>query len=95
LFLLTVGALLTYRTVFRLLDAQSWVSHSHQVQSALANITVVIGRAGRDRVEYVQAGDPARLAAYHASAREAPSRWCKGLPPIILCKPITAITSSL
>jgi signal transduction histidine kinase len=71
LFLLTVGALLTYRTVFRLLDAQSWVSHSHQVQSALANITVVIGRAGRDRVEYVQAGDPARLVAYHASAREA------------------------
>jgi len=71
LFLLTVGALLTYRTVFRLLDAQSWVSHSHQVQSALANITSVVGRAGRDRVEYVQTGDPARLDAYHVSAREA------------------------
>jgi signal transduction histidine kinase len=71
LFLLTAGALLTYRTVFRLLEAQSWVSHSHQVQSALANIASVVGRAGRNRVEYVQTGDRARLDEYYASAREA------------------------
>ncbi len=69
--LLSAGALLTYRTVFRLLDAQRWVSHSHEVQSALANVTTVMGRAGRSRVEYVETGDPARLDGYQAAAAEA------------------------
>ncbi len=68
---MTGGALLTYRTVFRLLDAQRWVTHSREVQSALANVSTVIGRAGRSRVEYVQTGDPARLNAYHAATSEA------------------------
>ena len=68
LFLLTMGALITYHTVGRLLDAQRWVAHSYDVQSALANVTPVIARASRTRREYVESGDPAQLTEYQALA---------------------------
>lgn len=71
LFLLTVGALITYRTVFLLLDAQRWVAHSHDVQSALANVAPVIARASRARREFIESGSPAQLSEYHTLAADA------------------------
>jgi signal transduction histidine kinase len=67
LFLLALGALGTYKTVYWLLDAQRWVAHSRDVQSALANISPVISRAGRSRTEYVQSGDPILLDQYQTA----------------------------
>jgi signal transduction histidine kinase len=71
LFLLIVGAFVTYQTFFRLLDAQRWVTHTREVQAALANVTTSAVRANRTRIEYVQSGDPARLSAHQAAESEA------------------------
>jgi signal transduction histidine kinase len=71
LFLLMLGAVVTYQTVFRLLEAQRWVAHSREVQTALANVTTSAVRANRSRIEYMQSGDPAHLGAYQAAESEA------------------------
>jgi signal transduction histidine kinase len=71
LFLLTVGALVTYQTFYRLLEAQRWVTHTREVQTALANVTTAAVRANRNRIEYVQSGDPAALTNYQAAESEA------------------------
>jgi signal transduction histidine kinase len=68
--LLTIGAFLTYQTVFRLVEAQHWVTHSRDVQSALASIETVSSRAGRSRVEYIESDDPIRLNDYHDAVSE-------------------------
>lgn len=70
LFLLTLGAILTYRAVFQLIDAQHWVAHTRDVQSALSNISTVSSRAGGRRVEYVHTGDESRLAEYQAAVNQ-------------------------
>jgi signal transduction histidine kinase len=71
LFLLTVAALVTYQAFFRLLEAQRWVAHSREVQTALANVTTAAVRANRSRIEYIQSGDPAALSKYQAAESEA------------------------
>jgi signal transduction histidine kinase len=65
--LLTAGALLTYWTVFRLTEAERWVSHTFQVQSALSSFTSAISRAGGRRVEYVHTGEDTRLSEYQVA----------------------------
>ena len=65
--LLSIGAASIYLTILRLLDAERWVSHSHEVQSDLSNIGMLISRAGRNRVEYVGTGDAAHLEDYQAA----------------------------
>jgi signal transduction histidine kinase len=65
--LLTIGAASIYLTIIRLLDAERWVSHSHEVQSDLSNIETLISRAGRNRVEYVESGDAIHLEGYQAA----------------------------
>lgn len=70
LVLLSIGAVVTYITIVRLLEAERWVAHTHQVQIALSNVATVIGRAGRARVEYVQSGDSIHLDEYQAAVRE-------------------------
>lgn len=71
LLLLTIGALLTYRTVSRLVDAERWVAHSYEVQSALSNIRAVISRTAGRRIEYVHSGDPVQLQEYHSAVGES------------------------
>lgn len=70
LFLLTLGALLTYRAVFQLIDAQHWVAHTRDVQAALSNISTVSSRASGRRVEYVHTGDESRLVEYQAAVNQ-------------------------
>jgi signal transduction histidine kinase len=70
LLLLTLSAVAAYVTITRLLNAQHWVSHSRETQSALSNIVTVISRAGRCRTEYVQSGDPKYLGEYQAAIDE-------------------------
>jgi signal transduction histidine kinase len=71
LFLLSVAAFVTYQTFFRLLEAQRWVAHSRDVQTALANVTTAAVRANRSRIEYLQSGNPAVLSKYQAAESEA------------------------
>lgn len=63
------GAVLTYRAVFQLFDAQYWVAHTRDVQAALSSISTVSSRAGGRRVEYVHTGDESRLVGYQAAER--------------------------
>jgi signal transduction histidine kinase len=70
LLLLSLGGLVTYLTIVRLLDAEHWVAHTREVQSALSNIGTVCARAGRSRVEYVRSGDATRLDEYHSAVSD-------------------------
>jgi signal transduction histidine kinase len=68
--LLSIGAASIYLTIMRLLNAEHWVSHSHEVQSDLSNIGTLISRAGRNRVEYVDSGDAIHLDGYQAAVND-------------------------
>ena len=70
LILLLLGAGVAYITISGLLDAERWVAHTRQVQSALSNIANVISRAGRSRIEYVQSGDSSRLEVYRGAVND-------------------------
>jgi signal transduction histidine kinase len=70
LLLLTLGAIAAYYTITRLLNAQHWVTHTRETQSALSNIATVISRAGRYRTEYVQSGDPKNLDEYQKAVQD-------------------------
>jgi signal transduction histidine kinase len=63
-----------YFTAVRLRTAQSWVSHTRDVQSALADINNVSSRAGRARTRYVDSGDESFLEEYQSAAGEIPAK---------------------
>jgi PAS domain S-box-containing protein len=66
--LLLLGGVATYVTITRLLIAQQRVSHTHEVQASLADINLVLGKARRAQIEYVDSGDPNFLRAYESAA---------------------------
>jgi PAS domain S-box-containing protein len=70
--LLLLGGLATYVTITRLLIAQKRISHTHEVQAALADINLVLGKARRAQIEYVDSGDPSFLQAYEFAAGQVP-----------------------
>jgi PAS domain S-box-containing protein len=70
--LLLLGGAATYVTITRLLNAQRQVSHTHDVQAALAEINLVLGKARRAQIEYVDSGDPNFLQAYESAAGQVP-----------------------
>ena len=70
--LLLLGGAATYVTITRLLIAQQRVSHTHEVQAALADINLVLGKARRAQIEYVDSGDPNFLQAFGAAAGQVP-----------------------
>ena len=70
--LLLLGGAATYVTITRLLIAQQRVSHTHEVQAALADIDLVLGKARRAQIEYVDSGDPNFLQAFGAAAGQVP-----------------------
>lgn len=70
--LLLLGAAATYVTISCLLIAQQQVSHTHEVQGALANINLVLGKARRAQIEYIDSGDPNFLQAYESAAGQLP-----------------------
>ena len=57
--LLLLSAVAAYKAVESLRDAQEWVSHTRDVQSALAELNSACTRAGRARTRYVDTGDDA------------------------------------
>ena len=63
--LLLLGEVATYATITRLLIAQQRFSHTHEVQVALADINLVLGKARRAQIDY---GDPNFLRAYESAA---------------------------
>jgi PAS domain S-box-containing protein len=66
--LLLLGGVATYVTIARLLIAQQRISHTHEVQAALADINLVLGKARRAQIEYVDSGDPNFLRTYESAA---------------------------
>jgi PAS domain S-box-containing protein len=70
--LLLLGGLATYVAITRLLIAQRQVSHTHEVQAALADINLVLGKARRAQIEFVDSGDPNFLQAYESAAGQVP-----------------------
>jgi signal transduction histidine kinase len=72
--LLVLSGMAAYVTAVRLRTAQRWVTHSHEVQSALADIDSVSARAGRARTRYVDTGDDSFSEEYQAAAGEIPKK---------------------
>jgi signal transduction histidine kinase len=72
--LLLLSGVAAYITVVRLRTAQKWVSHTRDVQSALADINNISSRAGRARTRYIDTGDNSFFEEYQAAAAEIPVR---------------------
>jgi signal transduction histidine kinase len=68
--LLLLSGLAAHDAVARLRSAQRWVSHTRDVQSALADLNNVATRAGRSRTRYVDTGDDAFLQEYLTAAAD-------------------------
>lgn len=66
--LLLLSGMAAYFTAVRQRSAQRWVSHTRDVQSALADINNLGARAGRARARYVDTGDPAFFDEYQSAA---------------------------
>jgi hypothetical protein len=54
--LLLLSGGIAYVAISRLLTAQQWVTHTHEVQAALADVNIVLGRARRAQIEYIEVG---------------------------------------
>jgi signal transduction histidine kinase len=72
--LVLVSAVAAVITLARLRLAQDWVTHTHQVESALADLNAAVSRSGRVRSEYINSGDQARLQEEEAAIAEIPRR---------------------
>src|SRR5690242_5782023 len=70
--LLLLCGLATYDAVTRLRGAEAWVSHTRDVQSALADLNNIGTRAGRARTRYIDTGEESFLQEYQAAANEIP-----------------------
>ena len=70
--LLLASGLAAYDAVVRLRAAQSWVSHTRDVQTALRDLNNVGTRAGRARTRYIDSGDEAFYQDYQAAASDIP-----------------------
>ena len=68
--LLLLCGLATYDAVVRLRAAQEWVSHTRDVQSALADLNNLSSRAGRARTRYIDTGEDSFLQDFQAAAGE-------------------------
>jgi signal transduction histidine kinase len=58
--------------ISRMRDAERWVTHTREVQVALANLNTVTSRAGRTRAEYMDSGDPGRLREHQLAVSQIP-----------------------
>ncbi len=68
--LLLISGLAVYVLVTRLLDAQEWITHTHEIQNALADVRTLSGRAGLARTEYINSGDQHFLQEYESAKDE-------------------------
>jgi CHASE3 domain sensor protein len=72
--LLLLSGLAASITVARLLEAQEWVNHSREVQSALKDVANLSARAGRVRTQYVDSGNVSFLQEYETAAGAVSAR---------------------
>jgi signal transduction histidine kinase len=72
LILVCLSGAASFLAISRLLQAQGWVTHTREVQVALAQVNTVISRAGRTRTQYVDSGDPRSLADHQMALAEIP-----------------------
>jgi len=71
--LLLVSGVITYVAISRLLAAQQGVTHTHEAQAALANVNIVLGRARRAQLEYIDSGGvPDLLRDYESTVGQIP-----------------------
>ncbi len=72
--LLLLSGIAAYVTAVRLRTAQRWVSHTRDVQSALADLNNISTRAGRARTRYIDSGDSSFLEDYQSAVGEIPAK---------------------
>ena len=71
--LLLLSGVIAYVAISRLLAAQQSVIHTHEVQAALADVNVVLGRARRAQIEYIDSGGgPDLLRDYESTVGQIP-----------------------
>jgi signal transduction histidine kinase len=75
--LLLLSGLAAYVTVSRVLEAQGWVDHTREVQSALKDVANLSARAGRARTQFVDSGNPAFLQDYETAAAAVSAKLLK------------------
>ncbi|MFZ0480971.1 MAG: PAS domain S-box protein [Terriglobales bacterium] len=68
IFLLFLSGAAIYVLITRLLLAQQWITHTHEVQAALADVRTFSGRAGIARTQFIDSGDPQFLQEYESAA---------------------------
>jgi len=69
--LLLLSAATVYALVGRLLQSQDWITHTHEVQSALAEVRTFSTRAGLARTQYVDSGDPRFSQEYESATKQS------------------------
>ena len=74
LVLLLLSAIAAYEAVESFRAAQEWVSHTRDVQSALAELNSACTRAGRARTRYVDTADDAFLQDYLSAVDDIPTQ---------------------
>jgi signal transduction histidine kinase len=70
LVLLLLSGIAASVTIARLLQAARWVTHSYDVQLALADAQSALAKAARLRTVYISSGDPAMLPQYESAKTE-------------------------
>jgi signal transduction histidine kinase len=58
--------------ISRMREAEKWVTHTRDVQVALARVNTLIARAGRTRTAYVDSGDPNLLREHQNTVAQIP-----------------------
>jgi len=70
LVLLILSGVAVYALVARLLEVQQWITHTHEVQRALAEVRTLSARAGLARTEYLDSADPRFPRQYESATSE-------------------------
>jgi signal transduction histidine kinase len=70
LVLLLLSGIAASVTIARLLQATKWVTHSYDVQLALADTQSALAKAARLRTVYINSGDPGVLPEYQSAKGE-------------------------
>jgi signal transduction histidine kinase len=72
--LLLASGLAAYDAVVRLRAAQTWVSHTRDVQTALSDLNNLGTRAGRARTRYIDSGDEAFFQDHQSAVSDIPEK---------------------
>jgi len=68
--LLLLSGVAVYALIARLLETQRWITHTHEVQSALAEVRTLSARAGLARTQYLDSADPRFPQQYESATSE-------------------------